>query len=210
MSTPPPGDDRQTPPPVSPQPVAAQPPPPAPTSPAPPAPSRAELERRREELAGRVAELHWDLGGLAYEMAIRDHFRNDVLLARAAQLQELDTELAEVERRLGDARTREEGPGGARSAWAKVLPPAQVCVLLLVAFLGFGVAVGAAAKGSRARRPRAREVLVAQTPAVAAGGGSTTAKVSPPAAQPEATPNAPAETGAESTTAPTVAGTMSL
>ena len=158
MSTPPPsGADRQTPQPPAPQSAAA--------TPTPPPQSRVELERRREELAGRVAELHWDLGGLAYEMAIRDHFRNDVLLRRAAELQELDTELAEVERRLGDARTRDEGPGGTRRAWARVLPPAQICVLLLVAFLGFGAAVGAAAKSSSAPRPRAREVLIAQAPA---------------------------------------------
>jgi hypothetical protein len=144
---------------------------------------RAELERRREELAAQVAELHWDLGGLAYEMAIRDHFRNDVLLRRAAQLQELDTKLAEVERRLGEARAEGEGPGGAqaRKAWARVLPPVQISMLLLVAFLGFGVAVGAAAKGSRSSRPRAREVLIAQAPAAAgetsgAGGTSGPAK----------------------------------
>jgi hypothetical protein len=62
--------------------------------------TRVELERRREELAGRVAELHWDLGGLAYEMAIRDHFRLDVLVRRAAVLQERDAELAEIERLL--------------------------------------------------------------------------------------------------------------
>src|ERR1019366_4089632 len=96
--------------------------------------TRAELERRREQLAAQVAELHWDLGGLAYEMAIRDHFRNDVLLRRAAQLQELDTELAEVERKLGDARAAGEDGSGDRSeidqqagkAWARLLPPAQV------------------------------------------------------------------------------------
>jgi hypothetical protein len=44
--------------------------------------------------------MHWDLGGLAYEMAIRDHFRLDVLIRRAALLQERDAELAEVERLL--------------------------------------------------------------------------------------------------------------
>jgi hypothetical protein len=183
MSTPPYGADRQTP-----QPASSQPsPPPAPLT----EQSRAELERRREELAGRVAELHWDLGGLAYEMAIRDHFRNDVLLHRAAQLQELDTELAEVERKLGDARAQDEGPGGARSAWARVLPPAQISALLLVAFLGFGAAVGAAAKSSRASRPRARVVLVARAPAVTTApttATSTPTKVSPPAATAEATP----------------------
>jgi hypothetical protein len=56
------------------------------------------LRRRRDALAEQVTELHWDLGGLAYEMAIRDHFRLDVLVRRAALLQERDAELAEVER----------------------------------------------------------------------------------------------------------------
>ncbi len=58
------------------------------------------LRGRRDELAAQVAELHWDLGGLAYEMAIRDHFRLDVLVRRAALLQERDAELAEIERLL--------------------------------------------------------------------------------------------------------------
>ena len=58
----------------------------------------ADLRRRRDELAMRVAEMHWDLGGLAYEMAIRDHFRLDVLVRRAAALQQCDAELAETER----------------------------------------------------------------------------------------------------------------
>jgi hypothetical protein len=60
----------------------------------------SELQRRRDELAEQVAELHWNLGGLAYEMAIRDHFRLDVLVRRAAMLQERDAELAETERLL--------------------------------------------------------------------------------------------------------------
>ena len=62
--------------------------------------ARTALRRRRRELAGQVLELHWDLGGVAYEMAIRDHFRLDVLVRRAALLQECDAELAEVERLL--------------------------------------------------------------------------------------------------------------
>jgi hypothetical protein len=60
----------------------------------------SELRRRRDRLAEEVAELHWNLGGLTYEMAIRDHFRLDVLARRAAMLQERDAELAEVERLL--------------------------------------------------------------------------------------------------------------
>jgi hypothetical protein len=68
-----------------------------------------ELQRRRDELAEQVAELHWDLGGLVYEMAIRDHFRLDVLVRRAAMLQECDAELAELERLL---RLRESASAG--------------------------------------------------------------------------------------------------
>jgi zinc-ribbon domain len=58
------------------------------------------LAERRDQLAAKVAELQWDLGGLAYEMAIRDHFRPDVLARRAAELQRADAELGEVERLL--------------------------------------------------------------------------------------------------------------
>ena len=72
----------------------------APTTSAPPEAGRSELRRRRDALAEQVTELHWDLGGLAYEMAIRDHFRLDVLVRRAAVLQERDAELAEIERLL--------------------------------------------------------------------------------------------------------------
>ena len=59
-----------------------------------------ELRRERDALAARVAEMTWDLGGLAYEMAIRDHFRLDVLRRRAADLQDIDAQLAEAERLL--------------------------------------------------------------------------------------------------------------
>ena len=59
-----------------------------------------DLLRRREQLSRQLAELQWDLGGIAYEMAIRDHFRLDVLSRQAAKLQQVDGELAEVERML--------------------------------------------------------------------------------------------------------------
>jgi hypothetical protein len=61
------------------------------------------LRERRLELAERVAALTWDLGGLAYEMAIRDHYRLDVLARKAAELQDLDAQLGEVQRLLASA-----------------------------------------------------------------------------------------------------------
>ncbi len=87
---------------------------------------RTELRRRRDALAEQVTELHWDLGGLAYEMAIRDHFRLDVLVRRAAMLQERDAELAEVERllRMEDGRCGRELPRMRRPAQPR-------CALLL-------------------------------------------------------------------------------
>jgi hypothetical protein len=69
-------------------------------APAPSETSTLDAERRRDQLAARFAELQWDLGGLLYEMAIRDHIRVDVLVRRAAALQEVDAELSELERIL--------------------------------------------------------------------------------------------------------------
>jgi hypothetical protein len=104
---------------VAPAPPASAPPVPASGMPAQPVPAsgvpaqqadgHSDLRRKRDTLAEQVTELHWDLGGLAYEMAIRDHFRLDVLVRRAAVLQERDAELAEVERLL---RMEENGMAG--------------------------------------------------------------------------------------------------
>ncbi len=107
---------------------SSKPPHPAPapsTEPVPPGqgPARAasanegewvvDLERRRDQLTARVAELQWDLGGLVYEMAIRDRVRVDVLIKKAAALQDVDAELGEVERIL---RMEKTGVAGACSA----------------------------------------------------------------------------------------------
>jgi zinc-ribbon domain len=68
-----------------------------------------DLKRRREQLVARVAELQWDLGGLTYEMAIRNSIRVEVLVKRAAELQDADAELNEVERIV---RLEETGTAG--------------------------------------------------------------------------------------------------
>ncbi len=59
-----------------------------------------DLKQRREQLTARFAELQYDLGGMFYEMAIRDHIRIEVLVRHAAALQDVDAELREVERIL--------------------------------------------------------------------------------------------------------------
>jgi hypothetical protein len=70
---------------------------------------RSELAQRRDQLARQYAELQWDLGGLVYEMAARDHFRLDVVVRQAAKLQAVDAELAEADRLL---RLEEGGAAG--------------------------------------------------------------------------------------------------
>jgi hypothetical protein len=64
-----------------------------------------ELRKRRDALAQQFGELQYDLGGIVYEMARRDHYRMDVVTSKAADLQRVDAELAEAERllRLEDA-----------------------------------------------------------------------------------------------------------
>jgi hypothetical protein len=68
-----------------------------------------DLKRRRDLLQARVAELQFDLGGLVYEMAIRDHIRVEVLVQQAAELQDVDAELAEVDRILALEETSTAG-----------------------------------------------------------------------------------------------------
>jgi hypothetical protein len=83
------------------QPQAAAAPTVASTPPAAAAPAGGDLDRtaQRQRLAAEFDAIQFDLGGLVYEMAIRDHFRLDVLSQRAAKLQAVDAELARAEGR---------------------------------------------------------------------------------------------------------------
>ncbi len=81
----------------------------APLPPTKPGADLGALRARQAELSRQLADLQWDLGGLTYEMAIRDHFRLDVLIRMASRLQEVDAELAESERLL---RLNEGGAAG--------------------------------------------------------------------------------------------------
>ncbi len=68
-----------------------------------------DLQRRREQLVAKVAELQWDLGGLVYEMVVRNSINVEVIVKRAVPLQDADAELGEVERIL---RMDETGTAG--------------------------------------------------------------------------------------------------
>ena len=60
----------------------------------------ADLVAQRDRLTERFALMQSELGGLFYEMAIRDHVQLDVLTQKAAELQRIDAELGAVERLL--------------------------------------------------------------------------------------------------------------
>ena len=51
-----------------------------------------------------------ELGGLFYEMAIRDHVQMDVLIEKAAALQRVDAELAQLEHLATSGRRRGRRP----------------------------------------------------------------------------------------------------
>lgn len=76
-------------------------------------PQRRELIAERDRLVKRFALMQSDLGGVFYEMAIRDHVRMDVLTQKAAELQRVDAALAAIERSL---RGDEGPPAGACAA----------------------------------------------------------------------------------------------
>lgn len=65
------------------------------------------LRAERDRLVTRFAVMQSELGGLFYEMAIRDHVRLEVLMPKAAALQRVEAELDQVEHLLS------QGPGAA-------------------------------------------------------------------------------------------------
>jgi hypothetical protein len=87
--------------------------PPASAAPAP----DPELVAQRERLTQRFSVMQSELGGLFYEMAIRDHVRIEILIQKAAELQRVDAELGQLERILDDG---ERGLGGSCPACGSV------------------------------------------------------------------------------------------
>jgi len=64
----------------------------------------ADLVAERDRLTEQFALMQSELGGLFYEMASRDHVQLDVLVARAAELQRVDAQLAQVQLLLDSGR----------------------------------------------------------------------------------------------------------
>lgn len=60
-------------------------------------PADRELLAKRERLIERFTAMQLDLGGVYYEMAIREHVNREVLTRKAAEMQRVDAELRQVE-----------------------------------------------------------------------------------------------------------------
>jgi hypothetical protein len=60
-----------------------------------------ELVAERDRLIERFVLMQSELGGLFYEMAIRDHLQLDLLVERAAAMQRVEDELRGLQQQLG-------------------------------------------------------------------------------------------------------------
>ena len=76
----------------------------------------SELSERRDRLSAELAEHQWDLGGLVYEMAVRNQIEVEVLVKRAVALQDADAELSEIERIVRMEQTGTAGTCGSCGA----------------------------------------------------------------------------------------------
>ncbi|HEY2397945.1 MAG TPA: zinc ribbon domain-containing protein [Solirubrobacteraceae bacterium] len=87
-------------------------------------PADRELIAKRDRLIERFAAMQLDLGGVYYEMAIRAHVNDDVLVRKAAEMQRVDAELTQVEQVLESG-----GPGAGRCPSCEALhaPGAAFC-----------------------------------------------------------------------------------
>jgi hypothetical protein len=84
-----------------------------------------ELIAERDRLLEKFTVMQADLGGAFYEMAIRDHVKMDVLTRKAAELQRLDMELAEVEEAL--ELQRSDSTGACANCGNDLQPGARFC-----------------------------------------------------------------------------------
>ena len=153
--------------------------------------ARGDRRRRRDRLTSQFAELQCDLGGLAYEMAIRDHFRVDVLVCGATRLSAVTADLAEIERRmhLGAAAPSRAAP---RQAGPAILRLTTLGLRMRVTKRRLAAGIASAGIAATALSPAASsaQTTVAATPpaapsaAVVPDGGAGAAAPTPPTMTP--------------------------
>lgn len=88
---------------------------------------RRELLAQRDRLAERFTMMQADLGGVLYEMLVRDHVRMDVLTRKAAELQRVDADLEQLERELRGGPDAQPPAGACPSCGTPYAAAARFC-----------------------------------------------------------------------------------
>jgi hypothetical protein len=92
-----------------------------------PLPPPSQLRRERRTLLRVREERVRDLGGLMLEMYRRDHFRQDLLVDRCAELVALEERLAELDAVLAAAMSIRRRPTARCECGAPILWGSQFC-----------------------------------------------------------------------------------
>ena len=93
----------------------------------PPAPTASDLRRERRALLQLREERLRDLGGLTLEMYRRDHFNEELVLERCAELVAIEARASEIDAMLAGARGLRKRPGTICACGAPVLIGARYC-----------------------------------------------------------------------------------
>jgi hypothetical protein len=93
----------------------------------PPAPTAGDLRRERRALLALREERLRDLGGLTLEMYRRDHFSEQLIVERCAELVALEARVSEIDAMLAGARGLRKRAGTICSCGAPILIGARFC-----------------------------------------------------------------------------------
>jgi hypothetical protein len=93
----------------------------------PPAPTAGDLRRERRALLALREERLRDLGGLTLEMYRRDHFNEQLIVERCAELVALEARVSEIDAMLAGARGLRKRGGTICSCGAPILIGARFC-----------------------------------------------------------------------------------
>jgi hypothetical protein len=93
----------------------------------PPAPTAGDLRRERRALIALREERLRDLGGLTLEMYRRDHFSEQLIVERCAELVALEARVSEIDAMLAGARGLRKRAGTICACGAPILIGARFC-----------------------------------------------------------------------------------
>ena len=93
----------------------------------PTAPAATDLRRERRALLFLREDRLRDLGGLTLEMYRRDHFDEELIVERCAELVAIEARVSEIDALLAGARGLRKRPGTICACGAPILIGARYC-----------------------------------------------------------------------------------